>query len=297
MTRDQVLGIEAVLGTGSTVQRLGGLVKDNTGYHLPSLLCGSEGTLGLVTAARLRLIAPRPERVTALVAFASYAAAVRAVASWRNALPELEAAELVTGPTLELVRSVGSLPSPFSRPVAVAVLAEAASTSDPTEALGAAIDGGGGVVDVVVASDPARRRALWRYREEITPALNTLGVPHKLDVTLPASALAEFLAEVPDRVAAVAPGAATWLFGHLADGNIHVNVTGVDPSDVLVDEAVLTFVVEHGGSISAEHGIGRLKARWLALDRGAGEIEMMRRVRRALDPDGILNPGVLVPVE
>ncbi|MGZ4692681.1 MAG: FAD-binding oxidoreductase, partial [Acidimicrobiales bacterium] len=142
------------------------------------------------------------------------------------------------------------------------------------------------------------------YREDHTLAINTLGPPHKLDVTLPPAALAPFLDAVPDRVHAVAPDSAVWLFGHVADGNIHVNVTGVagaGEGDVdtaeggRVDDAVLTLVAERGGSISAEHGIGAAKRPWLHLNRSPAEIDVFRRIKAALDPNGILNPHVLLP--
>ena len=129
-------------------------------------------------------------------------------------------------------------------------------------------------------------------RHGITEAINAIGPPVKLDVTLPGPRLAAFCDEVP---AAVPTGAQLWLFGHVADGNIHVNVTGVDPTDEAVDDAVLRLVAEHGGSISAEHGIGRAKRQWLHLVRSPAEIDAMRRIKAALDPSGILNPGVLLP--
>jgi FAD/FMN-containing dehydrogenase len=149
--------------------------------------------------------------------------------------------------------------------------------------------------DVAVAVDAARRAELWRYREAHTDAINRLGAPHKLDVTLPAPAIASFVRDVPGRVIAAVPGATTWLFGHAADGNIHVNVTGVDPADDRVDDAVLGLTAALGGSISAEHGIGTAKRRWLHLNRSPAEIAAMRAIKHALDPRGTLNPNVLLP--
>ena len=122
----------------------------------------------------------------------------------------------------------------------------------------------------------------------------TLGVPPKFDVTVPIGRLAEFMRDVPHVVTAVEPTATTWQFGHVGDGNIHVNITGAAPEAEALDEQVLRFVVACGGSISAEHGIGTAKARWLPLDRSHGELAAMRAIKRALDPDGILNPGVLL---
>ncbi len=297
-TRAQLLGVEAVLGTGDVVSRLQGLVKDNTGYDLAGVLCGSEGTLGVVTAARLRLVAAHEHTVTALVAFADVPAAVRAVATWRSSLATLDAAEIVLDPGVRLVAGVLGCGLPFDRPAPVYVLVEASGHDDPTDDLAAAVGAVAGVLDVAVASDAAGRSRLWRYREEHTPSINTVGVPHKYDVTLPIAALAAFMADVPAVVRAAAPSATTWLFGHVGDGNIHVNVTGVpvdDPAlDEVLDEAVYRFVVACGGCISAEHGIGTAKARWLSLDRSAGDLAAMRALKSAFDPAGILNPAVLL---
>lgn len=292
-TREQLVGVEAVLGTGEVVRRMSGLVKDNTGYHFPSLLCGSEGTLGIVTEARFRLVPATPHRVLAVVAFATVDAAVAAVAAWRIALRDLEAAELVLHEGVALVTDTYGLTSPFRDTHPVYVLVEAAGADDPTDELAAAVSGVDGVLDAAVATDAARRAALWRLREDHTLAINQVGVPHKFDVTLPQSRLAEFIGVVPAVVAGAAPGARTWLFGHVGDGNIHVNVTGAPPDAVDLDEAVFGLVVELGGSISAEHGIGTAKARYLALQRSPAELSAMRAIKSALDPAGILNPHVL----
>ena len=158
-----------------------------------------------------------------------------------------------------------------------------------------AIDALAGVADVAVAADDRAARDLWRYREGHTEAINLLGAPHKLDVTLPADQLAGFVAEVREHVAPVAPDAAVWLFGHAADGNIHVNVTGVAPDDDRITDAVLRLVARRHGSISAEHGIGTAKRAWLSLVRSPAEIDAFRAIKRALDPDNVLNPHVLLP--
>jgi FAD/FMN-containing dehydrogenase len=293
-TRAQVIGVEAVLGNGDVVSHLDGLVKDNTGYHLPSLLCGSEGTLAVVTAARLRLVPRFDERVVALLGFDHVDDALIACGELRRTLPSLEAAELFFADGLDLVCSTFALPPPLSPPAAVLLLVECADRSDPSEAFAAAVDGLNST-GVAVATDPGRRSELWRYREAHTEAINLVGPPHKLDVTLPASALAAFVDEVRPRVRGVAPEAHVWLFGHAADGNLHVNVTGVDPDHERIDAAVLELVAGRGGSISAEHGIGTAKKQWLHLNRSAAEIAAMRAIKQALDPVGILNPNALLP--
>lgn len=292
--RHHVLGHEAVLGDGRTLRHLAGLPKDNTGYDLGSLLCGSEGTLGVFTTLRLGLVPVDAERATALVAFSALTDAVAAVASWRRSLHGLEAAEAFTGDGLGLVlTSVGGR-DPFPERHAWYVLVEVAGPADPTSELADAVAAAPGVADVAVAGDPSARRALWALREEHTPAINALGPPHKLDVTLPLPVLAEVVDRLPGEVARLAPSARTWLFGHLGDGNVHVNVTGIALDDVAVDDLVLRTIAAAGGSISAEHGIGVAKKRWLHLNRSADELAAFRSVKAALDPDGVLNPNVLL---
>lgn len=293
-TRAQVLGVEAVLGDGSVVSHLGGLVKDNTGYHLPSLLCGSEGTLGIVTGARLRLVPRVDERVVALLGFARVDDALAACGLLRRSLPSLEAVELMFDDGLALVCSSFGLPQPLPAPAAAYLLVECADRLDPSDALASAVAALRST-GAAVATEPGRRAELWRYREGHTEAINLLGPPHKLDVTLPPAALAAFVDSVGARVLTVDRRAQVWLFGHAADGNLHVNVTGVDPSDERIDSAVLDLVAEHRGSISAEHGIGTAKKQWLHLNRSAAEIAAMQSIKRALDPHGILNPNVLLP--
>lgn len=287
-TRAQLLGVEAVLADGSIVSHLGGLVKDNTGYHLPGLLCGSEGTLGVVTAARLRLVPRYEQRVVAVVGVSSLADAVALAGHVRRTTPDVDAIELFT----EDCRRLVGQPAPVPGDHAVWVLVECAGHDDPTAALAAAV--GDAPAAVAGPGDAARRAELWRSRESITEAINRIGPPVKLDVTVPGPRLAAFCDELP---AVLPPDARLWLFGHVADGNLHVNVTGVDPTDERIDDAVLRLVAAHGGSISAEHGIGRAKRAWLHLVRSPAELAAMRRIKRALDPSGILNPGVLLPDE
>jgi FAD/FMN-containing dehydrogenase len=294
-TRRQVVGIEAVLADGRIISRLEGLEKDNTGDDLAGLVCGSEGTLAIVTAARLRLVPLPPNAATALLAFDAVDDALDAVGELRRSLDSLQAVELFFADGLDLVCEQLALPSPFDAPHTAFVLVEVAVANDPVGLLASACARLGGVADTVVADDTRRRHLLWRYREGHPEAINRLGAPHKLDVTLPASAMGEFVATVGARVADVAPHARTWLFGHAADGNLHVNLTGLDPDDETADDAVLRFVADLRGSISAEHGIGTAKRRWLPLVRSPAEIETMRAIKRALDPRGILNPHVLFP--
>lgn len=293
--RAQLLGIEAVLPDGTVVSRLAGLPKDNTGYDVVSLLAGSEGTLGVITKLRLRLVPLLPARAVALVAVADTAAAVELVRAVRGQLPTLEAAELFYADGLALVRDKTGMGAPFADEHPAYALVECASQTDPTDALLAALEQVPGVIDATVATDPRGRHALWAYRESHTESINAAGVPVKLDVAVPLTALAEAVAALPDAIASAAPNARTILFGHVNEGNLHVNVLDAVDEGEAVSDAVLKVVASYGGSISAEHGVGRAKRAWLYLSRSAEEIAMMRSIKDALDPDGLLNPGVLLP--
>jgi FAD/FMN-containing dehydrogenase len=234
-----------------------------------------------------------PFHTTALLGFSTVAKALDAATFLRRSLSSLDACELVLRAGLELVCSVNGLQAPLTASHAAYLLVEAADRTDPTERLADAVGGAAGVADVAVAAEPARRAELWRLREDHTLAINTLGPPHKLDVTLPQRSMAEFIDRVPRVVEAMDPATRTWLFGHVGDGNIHVNVTGLLPDDDRVDDVVFRLVAEYGGSISAEHGIGTAKKQWLSLSRTPAELAMFRELKRALDPSRILNPNVL----
>jgi FAD/FMN-containing dehydrogenase len=292
--RTQVVGMEAVLADGSVVSRLAGLPKDNTGYDIVSLLAGAEGTLGVITRLRLRLVPLLSARAVALVAVGSTAEAVELVRAMRD-LPTLEAAELFYADGLDLVCRHTGLPAPFGSAYSAYVLVECADRHDPSEELLAALERAGEVVlDATVASDARGRHALWSYRESHTESINAAGVPVKLDVAVPLVAFAESTAALPGVIEAVAPQARTILFGHVNEGNLHVNVLDALDADEAVSDAVLRLVASYGGSISAEHGVGRAKRRWLGLSRSAEEIAMMRAIKSAVDPAGLLNPGVLL---
>ncbi len=297
--REQLTGIEAVLGDGTIVRRLDAPRKDNTGYHLPSLLAGSEGTLGIVTAARLRLVPRLDHRAVAVLGMAGVGATVDVAARLRRKLPTLQAAELFLEDGLDLVvRHQGGV-RPFGGPMPAYLLVEVADVADPEPALVDALAeiadaDDAGVLDAAIAADTAARERLWLLREGHGDAIGREGVPHKLDVALPVGRLQPFIERVGDRVAAAAPGARTIVFGHVLDGNLHVNVLGPAADDEAADDAVLGLTLELGGSISAEHGIGIAKVHWLARDRAPGDLAAMRAIKAALDPDAILNPGVLL---
>jgi FAD/FMN-containing dehydrogenase len=286
--RAQLRGLEAVLSDGTVVSHLSGLVKDNTGYDYPSLLAGSEGTLAVITQVRLRLV-PRPRKpVAVLCGFPSlgelHASARMAVAG----VPGLLSAEFFTQAGLDVLVSRAGLAPPLAAPSPAYLLLEADGPGALDDLAGVAGDR-----PAAVAESAADRARLWAYRERHPDAAGFLGVPLKLDVSVPAAHWAELAAGVAGVVAAADPGATVITFGHVADGNVHVNVVPSAPLDGRHEDAVFSFVASLGGSISAEHGIGALKARWLPLARSAAERELFARIRGALDPAGILNPHVL----
>jgi FAD/FMN-containing dehydrogenase len=291
--RAHVAGLEAVLADGSTVSRLAGLTKDNAGYDLPQLLVGSEGTLGIITRVRWKLAPLLSSRVAVLVGLANAREAAHLLQSLRAKAPSLESCDFFLDDGLQLVLEHQRRESPIRDRAPFYVLAECAAQADPTAELAEALEQAG-VDDALVADDTAGRRGLWTLREGHTDAINAAGVPHKLDVGVPLSRLDRFLQEVPGAVREAGAERAI-LFGHLGDGNVHVNVLGADPDDHRPDDAVLELALQCGGTISAEHGVGVAKASWLERARGPQEVAAMRAIKRGLDPDNLLNPGAVLP--
>jgi FAD/FMN-containing dehydrogenase len=296
-TDRQLIGIEAVLGDGTVVGRVPALRKDNTGYRWAGLLTGSEGTLGVVTRIHLALVPFLAERLVALVAVADAAAALSVASAVRRDLDSVLSLELVLADGLALVCEHRDVPTPFREEWPAYLLVECGVRSDSAgcgERLVRVLADRDEVRDSAVAEEPSARERLWAYREGHTEAINAAGIPHKLDVTLPFAALAPFVDEVRATVASIDDSARVIVFGHVGDGNLHVNVLGPAPDDTRVDHAVLALAASRGGSISAEHGIGVAKRDDLPLMRGVAELVAMRAIKRALDPAGILNPGVLL---
>jgi FAD/FMN-containing dehydrogenase len=286
-TRAQLLGLEAVLADGTVVSRLTGIRADNTGYDLAQLLAGSEGTLGVITAARLRLWPADPPTLTVLAGVPGIEAAAAAAARISSLVPGVRAAEYFEAAGLALVRAHTGLPAPLGRDYPAYLLVDAAAGPDDAGRLAELPE----LADAAVALDAQARAALWAYRERHTESISAAGVPHKLDVALPAARLAIFRAELDEIIAGLAARAI--VFGHIGVGNLHVNVLGPGPDDDRADDAVLRLAAAQGGTISAEHGIGRAKAALLPVSRSAAEIAAMRAIKRALDPANLLNPGVL----
>lgn len=307
--RSQVCGIRALLADGTVVGALDGLPKETAGIHWPSLLTGSEGTLAVVTAARLRLVPRFEHTVTALVTMGSLPEAVGLLGALRTGLPSLDAVEVMSAPAVELVaRHLGVTPpattggasgstDEWDEPDRATLLVECADHVDPSADLAGVVESAPGVLDAVVAADGPRRRALTALRDRMTEAIAAAatasgGPVFKLDVAVPVDRLDELWRRA--HAAASDDGARLIAFGHLAEGNLHLNHLDANDTDRLA-AVVLQTVADLGGTISAEHGIGVAKAGWLPLIRQRGDLEAQRAVRRALDPRGILNPGVLDP--
>ena len=292
--RRQVVGVEVVLADGAVVGSTSGLPKETAGLHWPSVITGSEGTMGVVTHARLRLVPLFAATATAMVTTASVDDAVSLLARLRAEVTSLDSAEVLLPAAVDLVADhLGATPP--VPPAACTVLVDCAAHHDPTDELVAVLSEAPEAVDTAVTTESGPRTRLLQFRDRVTEAIGAaasrLGVPvFKLDVAVPLAALGRLL-EIAESAAA-ADGASLVPFGHLAEGNLHLNHLGAaDPTHTA--DTVLTAVADLGGTISAEHGIGVAKVPWLGLIRSAEDLAAQRAIARAVDPRGILNPGVL----
>jgi D-lactate dehydrogenase (cytochrome) len=300
-----------VLADGRVLDGLSSLRKDNTGYDLRDLFIGAEGTLGLITAASLKLF-PRPRTIeTAFVALRDPAAAVELLGRLRTATGDsVSSFEYLPRLAIELtVRHIPGVSNPLGRLHEHCVLCEVSSPrEDPAlrGVLEAELEralGDGLVLDAALAESLQQRDALWRLRESVPEAQRAEGASIKHDVSVPVAALPEFMREATAAVLAIVPDGRMVTYGHVGDGNLHFNVSepaGGERGAFLAREAeiherVHEVVRKYRGSISAEHGIGRLKRAALALHEGPVAIDVMRALKRALDPKGIMNPGKVLP--
>ena len=308
--RELCLGLEVVTAIGDIWDGLSGLRKDNSGYDLRDLFIGSEGTLGIITAATLKLFPAPAGRFTALAACDDVEAAAGLLRLARSQLDaQLTAFELMGRHALSLVgRHFPEWPQPLPE-AAFVVLLEASmadGSRDRLEALlGAAMERGL-ARDGVVASSQAQSRELWRLREAIPLAQAREGLNIKHDIALPVSAIPGFLRDMEASLPALAPGLRPVVFGHLGDGNLHFNLQAPEDAEsaafLAAHEATLNrhvhdAVMARGGSFSAEHGIGALKAAELAARKSPVALGLMRALKRALDPQGLLNPGRVLVTE
>jgi len=300
-----VLGLEVVLADGRIMQGLSSLKKDNTGYDLRDLFVGAEGTLGIITAATLKLF-PKPRSVeTTFAAIASPADALTLLDISRNtAAGSLTSFELIPQIAIDfVVRHGPSIRAPLADPHPWYVLMEISSPRDDArDTIEAILSRGmedGIVEDAVIAANLDQRAAFWKLREVISPAQKPEGGSIKHDVSVPVAAVPQFLAEADAAVTRLIPGARPFAFGHLGDGNIHYNVSqpiGADAAGFLarwheVNDLVHGIVTRLGGSISAEHGIGTLKRDELPLVKDPVALDVMRAIKTTLDPLNIMNPG------
>ena len=302
MTRSLVLGLEVVLPDGTVANGLRKLRKDNAGYDWKQLFIGSEGTLGIVTAAVLRLL-PRPKHsVTALLSVADPAAALRLLELAQDELgDQISAFELISATSMQLVARHAGLKAPIAEGEWFVLMEAASNLAGLREAaettLGSAFEQEI-ALDGVIAESGTQAAQLWALREHVTESEAREGKSVKHDVSVPLTEVPRFLIEAGQALAAGAPGTRVNAFGHLGDGNIHYNVlvdAGQDADVVnrIVHDVVATF----GGSISAEHGIGQYRVGELARYRAATEMDLARTLKRALDPDNRLNPGKVLPVK
>jgi FAD/FMN-containing dehydrogenase len=309
MARSLVLGLEVVMADGRIWDGLRALRKDNTGYDLKQLFIGAEGTLGVITAAVLRLL-PRPrERHTAWLAVPSPGAAVELLALTRDRLGEtISSFELMAGPAVELVvRYLPGARMPIEGPAPWYVLAEVAWSLEEglaarlEDVLARAIESGC-LIDGVIAASESQRQALWALRENPTEAMAREGAVLRHDIAVPVSKVPALIERGATEFEGAIPGVRILPFGHVGDGNIHYNL--LQPSTMSAEEfralrddvqtRVFDIVAALGGSISAEHGIGRMKRTELARRKPEVELSLMRTLKRALDPKGILNPGAVL---
>jgi FAD/FMN-containing dehydrogenase len=308
--RELCLGLEVVTPQGDVWNGLRGLRKDNTGYDLRDLYIGAEGTLGIITGAVLKLYPQPRARVTALAALASPAAALRLLSLMQDHCgASLTGFELMSSFCLELVATqFPHLPKPFAAAHAQYVLLELSSSEAEQQAMamleraiGAALEQGT-VDDAVVAGSGAQSAALWQLREHIPLAQAKAGKNIKHDISLPVSSIPAFIARTAPLLERAFPGCQLVCFGHLGDGNLHFNVAppeGVPNEAFLANQDAVNRVVHdsvagYGGSISAEHGIGALKREELVRYKSPLELNLMRAIKTALDPQGIMNPGKIL---
>lgn len=302
-TRDLSLGIETVLPDGRVWNGLRGLRKDNTGYDLKHLFIGAEGTLGLITAAVLKLFPLPRSRATAWVAVEDPAAAVSLLSQLRADCGDMVTAfELIGATALELVmQHIPGSRRPLAVPAAWQVLLELSefSANNPDVELENSLAKATGVQDAILAQNESQRLALWRLRENISEAQKIEGFSIKHDIAVPISRIAEFVTTADAAIEKHFPSVRVVCFGHVGDGNLHYNLSmplSVDNAGLIARSHEANRIVHDivhglGGSISAEHGLGQLKRDEIKRYKSETEMELMQSIKRVLDPHGLMNPG------
>ena len=305
-TRGLVLGLEVVLADGTVLNSLRSLRKDTAGYDLKQLFIGSEGTLGIITAATLRLLPEPGQATTAMLAIPTSGASVSLLGDLQASFPErIQTYELVSDYVFGLVCThIPDSTLPFDENHPWYVLLEL-TTGDDTERLESALEQAiekGLVLDAVIAKNSAEADKMWRLRHSISEAERQAGKALKHDISVPVSAMQEFLQRGDELLAQLRPDATLVAFGHVGDGNLHYNVSlphDIGPEERRTDgeritAAIYDLVGELGGSFSAEHGVGQLKRAYLPQYRSGPEYDLMRMLKKTLDPANILNPGKVI---
>ena len=303
MMREQALGLEVVLADGTVLDMLRPMLKNNTGYDLKQVFIGSEGTLGVITRAVLRLRPAPVARATVLLALPDFEAAMALLSRLQGAFPgALAAFELMWRDFVELSLAWKTAPPPFTEPHAFLALAEVTGADESAlqqaleELLAPALEEGL-VADAVLPSSRAQAAALWRIREA-TAEFPTRMQPINFDISLPLAVIGDFAQACVDALTLRWPGQCSVRFGHLGDGNLHLSTDARSlgglsfaEAEAEVEKLVYGLLARHGGSVSAEHGIGLHKKPYLGLSRSPAELTAMRQIKQALDPLGLMNPG------
>jgi FAD/FMN-containing dehydrogenase len=288
---NQVIGLDVALPDGSVVRRHSRVRADNTGYDLPALFVGAEGTLGVITALDLRLHPDPPHRVTAVCGFEQLGALVDAGRLFRD-LDGIAALELIDGRASTLADEHLGVAAPVHGDWLL--LVELASDHDQTERLADALEGVRTCGEPAVGVDLAAQQRLWRVRESLTEVVGLYGPPVKFDVSLPLSAVAAFARDADALLQRHVPDAVGVLFGHIGEGNLHLNVLRCDEDQERdLYAAMMDLIAECGGNVSSEHGVGSRKRRYIGMSREAADIAAMRTLKTAFDPTGYLNAAVL----
>ena len=302
LTRQWVLGLEVVLASGEVLELGGALEKNNTGLDLRQLFIGSEGTLGIITEATLKLTRLPGRADVLLVSVPDLAGVLRLFRAARREPFVVAAFEFFTDRCLARLLRHRKLRSPLMPATHYVLIEIEGGDREAIEQWAASLVEGELALDAAVAQSPAQAAELWALREGISESLAATGFPHKNDIALPIAALEAFCAEAEALFAREYPDWELCLFGHIGDGNLHVNVMKPEALDLaefrakvaVADRDLFTLVQKYRGSISAEHGIGLLKKAYLCYSRSPEEIALLRAVKQTLDPKGILNPGKIL---
>ena len=290
---EQVIGLDVALPDGSVVHRHSRVRSDNTGYDLASLFIGAEGTLGVITGLDLRLHPAPTHRITAICGFADLETLVAAGRYFRD-LDGIAALELIDARASALTAEHVGVSAPVEG--AWQLLVELAGDSDQTDRLAEAIERAEPVGEPAVGVDLAAQQRLWAVREAVAEVLGVYGPPLKFDVSLPLSSIANFAEEAVALVGVHAPEAIPVLFGHIGEGNLHLNVVRYlldGDREAALYSAMMGLIAQLGGNVSSEHGVGTRKREYLPMSRSDADIAAMRMVKAAFDPTGFLNPAVL----